>query len=123
MAYIARNCPFAEEKHEKIAQPPSFPRPIVSPKAFPTMHSVAVFLASFPFLVAAWSTFDRRSTDGVNYTSVFAPGLSSGASIYFPRQADYNTSTVQRATIWDAPTFAVTIKPANDEDVQYIVGG
>ena len=87
------------------------------------MHSVAAFLASFSFLAAARSTYDTRSTDSVNYTSIFDPGLSSGASIYYPGQADYNTSTVQRATIWDPPTFAVTIKPAIDKDVQDIVGG
>ena len=88
------------------------------------MHShVVSFLASFPFLAAAWSTFDTRSTNGVNYTSIFAPGLSSGASIWYPGQADYNTSTVQRATLFDPPTFAVTIKPAIDADVQYIVSG
>lgn len=87
------------------------------------MHSIAAFFASFPFLVAAWSTNDRRSNEGVNYTSIFASGLSSSASIHYPGQADYNTSTVQRATIWDAPTFAVTIKPVTDEDVRYIVGG
>lgn len=79
------------------------------------MHSLAAaFLATSPLLA---------STQGVNYTRIFASGLSSGASIHYPSQADYNTSTVQRASIWDPPTFSVTIKPAIDEDVQYIVGG
>ena len=85
------------------------------------MHFVAAFLAAFPFLAAAWSTYDRRSTNDLNFTSIFLPGLSSGASILYPAQADYNTSTVQRATIWDPPTFAVTFKPANEKDIQYIV--
>ena len=91
-------------------------------RAFLSMRSVATFVASFPFLTAALSTYDRRSPDGVNYTSIFANGLSAGASIWYPGQAGYNDSTVQRWTHWDEPTFAVTIKPATDQDVQYIVG-
>lgn len=83
----------------------------------------AAFLAAFPLLATAWPTYDARSTNGVNYTSIFASGLSPGASIHFPSQADYNTTTVQRWSTWDEPTFAVTIKPAIDSDVQYIVGG
>lgn len=85
------------------------------------MHFVAAFLAAFPFLAAALSTYHRRSTNDLNFTSILLPGLSSGASILYPAQVDYNTSTVQRATIWDPPTFAVTIKPANEKDIQYVV--
>lgn len=81
----------------------------------------AIFLTGFPFLAGAWSPYDTRSTNGVNYTSIFAPGLSSGASIHYLSQADYNTTTVQRWSTWDEPTFSVTIKPATDEDIQYII--
>jgi len=75
------------------------------------------FLAGLPFLATAWST----STNAVNYTAIFSSGLSPGASIHFPNQTDYNTTTVQRWSTWEQPTFAVTIKPAIDSDVQYII--
>ena len=82
----------------------------------------AAFLAAFPFLATAWPIYDTWSTNGVNYTSIFASGLSPGASIHFPTQADYNTTTIQRWSTWDEPTFAVTIKPAIESDIQYLVG-
>ena len=85
------------------------------------MFFAAALLTYSPLLAAAWSRFDRRSTGDVNYTSIFAHGLSTGASIHYPTQVDYNTSTIQRYDLWDQPTFAITIKPATDEDVQYIV--
>lgn len=81
----------------------------------------ATFMAGLPFLATAWPTYDTWSSNGVNYTSIFNSGLSPGASIHFPSQADYNTTTVQRWSTWDEPTFAVTIKPAIGSDVQYIV--
>ncbi|KAF2204952.1 FAD-binding domain-containing protein [Delitschia confertaspora ATCC 74209] len=83
------------------------------------MHSyLAAFVAGFPLLATAQSLFDARST---NYTAIFASGLSSGASIHFPNQPDYNTSIVQRYSTWDQPDFFVTIKPATDQDVQYVI--
>jgi hypothetical protein len=82
-------------------------------------HVYAAVLAIFPLLAAARSTSSTRSAN-VNYSRIFG-GLSANASIHYPGQADYNTTTVQRWSTWDEPTFAVTIKPATDEDVQYIV--
>ncbi|CAI7668893.1 unnamed protein product [Penicillium manginii] len=82
-------------------------------------HVYAAVLAIFPLLAAARSTSSTRSAN-VNYSRIFG-GLSANASIHYPGQADYNTTTVQRWSTWDEPTFAVTIKPATDEDVQYII--
>lgn len=88
------------------------------------MHSTLVaIVTTFTLPAAAWPSLYERQTDGANYTSIFASGLSSGASIHFPSQADFNTSTVQRYSVWEEPTFAVTIKPATDGDVQLIVSG
>lgn len=90
------------------------------------MYSVAAFLTVLPLLTTAspaWSAFDERSTPVSSYTSLFSHGLSSGTSIHFPSQADYNTSTIPRYSTWDEPTFAATIKPGNVKDLQFIVGG
>ncbi|KAL8990177.1 MAG: hypothetical protein Q9169_008190 [Polycauliona sp. 2 TL-2023] len=79
------------------------------------------------FAALAWQSSARpslyeRSDDGFGYESIFASGLSANASFHYPSQADYNTSTVQRYSYWEDPTFAVTIKPATERDVQLIVG-
>lgn len=83
--------------------------------------SKAFLLAILPSLASAWPTLDYRADSGVNYTGIFASGLSPGASIHYPDQPDYNETTVQRWSTWKPPTFVVTIKPAIDSDVQYIV--
>jgi hypothetical protein len=80
-------------------------------------------LAVFPFLAtAAPQIYGRPGLDGANYTGLFAPGLSSGASIHYTTDSDYNTSVVQPWSFWSQPTYSVAIKPATVADVQYIVG-
>ncbi len=88
------------------------------------MHPIifAVF-ANLALPSSALPSLYEGSNDGVNYTSIFALGLSPGASIHYPSQANFNTSTVQRYSLWEDPTFAVTIKPATERDVQLIVSG
>lgn len=82
----------------------------------------AVAFAAFPLIASAVSTSGQG--DGqVNYSKIFGGGLSAKASIHYPGQADYNTTTVPRWSTWEEPTFAVTIQPATDKDVQYIVSG
>jgi hypothetical protein len=84
-------------------------------------YLLATALAGLPFLVTAWPAIYDRQDSGVNYTSIFASGLSSGASIHYTSDADYNTTTIQPWSYWAEPTYSVTIKPATDADVQYIV--
>jgi hypothetical protein len=79
-------------------------------------------LAVFPCLANAWPTvYGRPGLDGANYTALFAPGLSSNASIHYTTDTDYNTSVVQPWSFWSQPTYSVAIKPATVADVQYIV--
>ncbi|KAK5656801.1 hypothetical protein OQA88_4349 [Cercophora sp. LCS_1] len=82
---------------------------------------IAAFLAAFPLLATASPAFDLRSQGDVNYTAIFAQGLSPGATLHFPSQPDYNTSVIQRWSTWAEPTFAVTIKPAVVADIQFII--
>ncbi|EAU36716.1 conserved hypothetical protein [Aspergillus terreus NIH2624] len=84
------------------------------------MRSNTVILAALPLVASAASTSGNWG-GGVNYSKIFGGGLSANASIHYPGQPDYNTTTVQRWSTWAEPTFAVTIKPATDEDVQYII--
>jgi hypothetical protein len=84
------------------------------------MRSNIVILSALPLLASAASTSGSWG-GGVNYSKIFGGGLSTNASIHYPGQSDYNTTTVQRWSTWAEPIFAVTIKPATDEDVQYIV--
>jgi hypothetical protein len=90
----------------------------------PTMHyHLATALAVLPFLATAWPTiYGRPGLDGANYTGLFAPGLSSNASIHYTTDRDYNTSVTQPWSFWSQPTYSVSIKPATVADVQYIVG-
>ncbi|KAK3995176.1 FAD-binding domain-containing protein [Cladorrhinum sp. PSN332] len=94
------------------------------------MHFLrTALLAGFPFLAAALTTGDRRAVARgytgpgpvLNITAVFGPGLSSGASIHFPTDSDFNTTTTQRWSNWHSPSFTVTIKPSTEQDVQFIV--
>ncbi|KAE8391158.1 hypothetical protein BDV23DRAFT_171897 [Aspergillus alliaceus] len=55
---------------------------------------------------------------GVNYSKIFGGRLSANASIHYPGQPEYNTTTVQRWSTWAEPTFAVTIKPVTDGDIR-----
>jgi hypothetical protein len=66
------------------------------------------------------STCSKSST--VNLTCVFAPHLSSGAKIYYPSDTDYAGEVVPRYSLFDPPSFLVTILPATVQDVQNIVG-
>ncbi|RYP83761.1 hypothetical protein DL770_005339 [Monosporascus sp. CRB-9-2] len=56
-----------------------------------------------------------------NLTSIFAPGLSPGASIHFPADPDYDEEVTPRYSTYVEFFCVVTIKPAIPEDVQYIV--
>jgi hypothetical protein len=80
----------------------------------------AIGAVSLPY-VASFPIADCDESSSKNYTSIFEPCLSSGAQIFYPNQADYNTSVLQRASTWESPTFAVTVKPAMDSDVQCVV--
>ncbi|KAF2172607.1 hypothetical protein M409DRAFT_16570 [Zasmidium cellare ATCC 36951] len=71
--------------------------------------------------VAAFPLNDFSEAATTNYSAIYSPCLSKGAHIYYPYQANYNTSVLQRASTWDSPTFAVTVKPACNSDVQCVV--
>ena len=90
----------------------------------PTLASLAHFctiaILSLPS-VASQKVYPVTTAGSVNYTALYSPCLSAKASIYYATQPDYNTSVLQRASVWDAPIFAVTIKPATDGDVQCVV--
>lgn len=70
---------------------------------------------------AAFPLNDFSEAATTNYSAIYSPCLSSSAHIYYPYQANYNTSVLQRASTWDSPTFAVTVKPACNSDVECVV--
>lgn len=62
-----------------------------------------------------------RAVAQPNLTALYGPGLSPGAEILYPSDADYTTEVTQRWNLYDAPTYFGAIKPATESDVQYIV--
>ena len=81
------------------------------------MSLIARTLLALPVLGAA-SVIPRGDQ---NISSIFEPGLSPGASIYYPSDPDFATETTQRWSTYSPPSFVATIKPVTDEDIQNIV--
>ena len=61
------------------------------------------------------NTFEKRDV-----ASTLAPRLSSGASIIFPQDTNWQQVT-ERWTKYLAPSFRVAIEPATEKDVVEIV--
>ena len=61
------------------------------------------------------NTFEKRDV-----ASTLAPRLSSGASIVFPQDTNWQKVT-ERWTKYQAPSFRVAIEPAVEKDVVEIV--
>ncbi|PWY79153.1 FAD-binding domain-containing protein [Aspergillus heteromorphus CBS 117.55] len=60
-------------------------------------------------------------TQSVNLSSIYGPGLSSGAEIFYASDPDWASEVTPRWTLYHAPTFYGAIKPATEADVQHIV--
>ena len=59
---------------------------------------------------------------GPEIAAYFRAHLSKAADVYLPSESNYTLETTQRWNANRAPSYAVSVKPASNEDVQTIVG-
>ncbi|RDW76544.1 FAD-binding oxidoreductase [Aspergillus mulundensis] len=79
-------------------------------------------LLSTLIALIASATCSTNSEDPFNFRALFSPGttLSSEANVYLPGDAAYS-STNERWSELQSPSYAAAIQPATEEDVAYIV--
>lgn len=77
---------------------------------------------------APWTTFSLLfvvakvyAQTGAEVAAYFRQHLSKAAAVYLPSENNYTLETTQRWNAFSAPTYVVSVKPANDLDVQKIV--
>jgi fumiquinazoline A oxidase len=62
-----------------------------------------------------------HASSSTNLTTLYGPGLSAEAEIFYPSDSDWSEEVTQRWNLNGAPTYFGAIKPATEEDVQHIV--
>lgn len=77
------------------------------------------FLALIAFLISVGSS--AGALTGQQIAADLRPSLSSETGFFFPKDANYTSETVQRWNEYDAPSYAVSIKPTTAQDIQSIV--